>query len=139
MSTTNPTSPTTATAVAMPAVRIESRATLDFYVQAFDAKIVMATPESGDEVHHAELTIDGAMFMCGTPRPDGLEQPRGGSAGYWVLDDPAKVDRFHAQALATGGTSWREPYDAPYGGRHCTVYDPDGTSWSFGTYRPAGI
>ncbi len=141
MSTTNPnhTPIPTATAIAMPAVRITSRATLDFYVRTFDATVVMVTPEAGDEVHHAELTIDGAMFMCGTPRPDGLEQPPGGSAGYWILDDPAKVDRFHAQALAAGGTDERPPYEAGYGGRHCTVRDPDGNSWSFGTYRPAGI
>ncbi len=138
MSTTD-TTPSTTTAVAMPFVPLRSRATLDFYVQAFDATVVLVVPEAGDEVHHGELTIDGAMFMCGTPRPDGLEHGPRGSGGYWVLDDPAKVDRFHAQALAAGGTDERPPHDADYGGRHCTVRDPDGNSWSFGTYRPAGV
>ncbi|MCW2996822.1 MAG: glyoxalase [Solirubrobacterales bacterium] len=130
---------TTTTAIAIPALRIGSRATLQFYVDAFGAKVVFVTPESGDEVHHAELTIGGAMFMCGTGQENGVEQEPGGSSSYWVVDDVDTIDALYAQAIAAGAVGERAPYDADYGGRHFTVRDPDGNLWSFGTYRPAGI
>jgi uncharacterized glyoxalase superfamily protein PhnB len=79
------------------------------------------------------------MFMCGTGREGGLEQPAGGTSTYWVLDEDAEVDALHARAVAAGAEDVRAPYDAEYGGRHMTVRDPDGNSWSFGTYRPAGV
>ncbi len=126
-------------AIAMPAVRITTRATIDFYVDAFGAQLVMVTPDEGPEVRHAELTIDGAMFMCGTGREEGLDQKPGHSSSYWVLEKDADVDAIHRRALDRGATEVFAPYDADYGGRHATVRDPDGNAWSFGTYRPAGI
>lgn len=125
-------------AVAIPALRISSRATVEFYERALGAQLVFITPDSGDEVHHAELTIGGALFMCGSGQEDGVDQPLGGSSTYWVLDAGAEVDALFQHATAAGAEVERAPYDAEYGGRHCTLRDPDGNLWSFGTYRPAG-
>jgi uncharacterized glyoxalase superfamily protein PhnB len=127
------------TAIAIPALRIGSRETVHFYEAAFGARVAAIHPDSGDTVHHAELTIGGAMFMCGTGQEGGLEQEPGGSAIYWVLQAGPEVDAIYQQAIAAGATDERAPYDADYGGRHCTVRDPDGNSWSFGTYRPEGL
>ncbi len=119
----------------IPAIRISSRDTISFYERAFGATTVMV---SGD-VDHAELTIGGAMFMCGSGREGGLEQPAGGSSTYWVLGEDHEVDAIYERAVAAGATSLFEPYDADYGGRHATVSDPDGNTWSFGTYRPEAM
>ncbi|WP_354700192.1 hypothetical protein DSM112329_00456 [Paraconexibacter sp. AEG42_29] len=129
----------TTTAVAIPALRISSRETMHFYEAAFGAVVVAAYPDSGDSVDHAELTIGGAMFMCGTGQEDGVDQPLGGSSIYWVVQAGPEVDALYQQAIAAGATDERAPYDADYGGRHFSVRDPDGNSWSFGTYRPAGV
>lgn len=59
-----------------PCLRISSRATIDWYVDALGFELVAAYPDSGDGVE--------------------------------------------------------------YGGRHCSVRDPDGNLWSFGSYRGEG-
>jgi uncharacterized glyoxalase superfamily protein PhnB len=123
----------------IPAIRISNRDTIAFYEQAFGAQVASLHPETGDNVDHAELTIDGAMFMCGTGREGSLDQPAGGSSTYWVLDADDQVDAMHARALEAGATELFAPYDADYGGRHATVRDPDGNAWSFGTYRPEAM
>jgi uncharacterized glyoxalase superfamily protein PhnB len=127
------------TVIAIPALRVTSRDAIDFYVRAFGAEPVAVYPPDGDSIDHAELTIGGAMFMCGTEREDGIGQRPGGSSIYWVLDEDAEVDALHARAVAAGAPSEREPYDADYGGRHATLRDLDGNFWSFGTYRPEGV
>jgi uncharacterized glyoxalase superfamily protein PhnB len=123
----------------IPAIRISSRDTIAFYAKAFGAKAAMVAPADGDQVDHAELTIEGAMFMCGTGREGSLDQPVGGSSTYWVLDEDGQVDAMHDQAVAAGATSLFAPYEADYGGRHATVRDPDGNAFSFGTYRPEAM
>lgn len=129
------TTTTITTAIAVPSMRISSRDTLRFYEAAFGASVDFVTPESGEEVHHAQISIGGAMFMCGTGQEDGLSVEAGKGSSYWIVDSPAEIDALHAQAMAAGATDERAPYDADYGGRHCTVRDPDGNAWSFGTYR----
>lgn len=129
------TTTTITTAIAVPALRITSRATIDFYVSAFGARADFVTPESGDEVHHAQISIGGAMFMCGTGQEGGVHQDAGKGSIYWIVDRPEDVDALYAQAIAAGASDERAPYDADYGGRHFTVRDPDGNSFSFGTYR----
>lgn len=39
---------------------------------------------------------------------------------------PRDVDRLLERATAAGGTVVLEPFDAPWGARHCRVLDPDG-------------
>jgi uncharacterized glyoxalase superfamily protein PhnB len=39
---------------------------------------------------------------------------------------PRDVDRIFERAAAAGGTVVLEPFDAPWGARHCRVLDPDG-------------
>lgn len=127
------------TATVIPVLRIGSRETVHFYEAAFGARLDALHPESGDRVDHAELSIGGAPFMCGTGQDGGLDQEPGGSSTYWVLQAGPEVDAIYQQALAAGATDERAPYDADYGGRHCTLRDPDGNSWSFGTYRPQAL
>lgn len=53
---------------------------------------------------------------------------------YCVVDRDAQVDEVHAAAVAAGGTSLDEPHDEDYGGRVCSVRDPEGNELSFGSY-----
>ena len=39
---------------------------------------------------------------------------------------PGDVDRAFERVVAAGGTVVLEPFDAPWGARHCRVLDPDG-------------
>lgn len=59
----------------------------------------------------------------------------GRAQAYLVLPADADVDRVHAQALAHGATTVREPADMDYGGRGSTVADAEGNQWSLGSYR----
>ena len=52
---------------------------------------------------------------------------------YIYVADP---DAHHARAKAAGARILREPMDQDYGSREYSASDPEGYSWSFGTYRP---
>jgi uncharacterized glyoxalase superfamily protein PhnB len=124
------------TAFVIPTTRVSSRSTIDFWTEAFGLELLAIYPEDTvDVVAHAELRLGDGYVMAGTQREEGLRQPVGGASMYWVLDDAPEVDAIHARAVAAGAESVRAPHDADYGGRHCTLRDPDGHEWSFGTYR----
>jgi uncharacterized glyoxalase superfamily protein PhnB len=46
------------------------------------------------------------------------------------------ADAAHARAVAAGATIIRPLQDTPYGSREFAVKDPEGHSWSAGTYDP---
>jgi uncharacterized glyoxalase superfamily protein PhnB len=127
-------------AFVIPTTRVSSRATIEFWIEAFGLELLAIYPEdaSHDVVDHAELRLGDGRLMAGTPREDGPQQTIGGTSLYWVLDDEAAVDDVYARAVAAGAVSVLAPYDADYGGHHCSLRDPDGHAWSFGTYRGQG-
>ncbi len=90
--------------------------------------------EDGDLVVHSEmLWPEGGRVMISSARP---EDPHftaavGGSMLYVITDEP---DEVHARAEAAGATFTRPLEDADYGSRGFSVLDPEGNSWSFGTY-----
>ncbi len=93
-------------------------------------------------VAHAELTLGGGMIMLGSARDDeygrGFKTPGelGGvetRSSYLVAAD---VDAVYARAQAAGATIVRPLKDTGYGSREFTVKDPEGHSWSVGTYDP---
>ena len=91
--------------------------------------------ESG-AVEHAEVTLGSATVMLGTAgvgREPFSSLPAGGALISCAVDD---VDALHDRARAAGADIPLEPTDTDYGSRDCTVRDPEGNLWSFGTYRP---
>ncbi|MFL5780662.1 MAG: VOC family protein [Thermoleophilaceae bacterium] len=99
-----------------------------------------AVYEEGDRIVHAEITYGNGMFMVGSTgdEPEAARTPRqlgGESTGgmYVVVDD---VDAHCAQARAAGAEIVREPEEQDYGSRDYSARDPEGHTWSFGTYRP---
>lgn len=96
----------------------------------------------GGEINHAELALGGGMIMLGSMKED--EQGRrfkapgelGGvetRSAYIVVPD---ADAVYARAQAAGATIVRPLQDMDYGSREFTVNDPEGHSWSVGTYDP---
>ncbi len=87
-------------------------------------------------VVHAEMTFGSAVIMLSTAGR-GREPFRniraGGALVYIALDE---VDSLYERAREAGGDIALEPTDTDYGSRDFTVRDPEGTLWSFGTYRP---
>jgi catechol 2,3-dioxygenase-like lactoylglutathione lyase family enzyme len=58
------------------------------------------------------------------------QPPTGGHriAFAFQFDSPAEVDAKHAEVVAAGGESLREPWDAFWGQRYASVLDPDGNA-----------
>ncbi|WP_121258664.1 VOC family protein [Nocardioides ferulae] len=91
-------------------------------------------PEDPDVVVHAEwLWPEGGGVMFGSERPEGAVTNVGGSAVYLVTEDP---DAAFDRAVTAGATVVRGMVDQDYGGRGGSVVDPEGNSWSFGSYQP---
>jgi uncharacterized glyoxalase superfamily protein PhnB len=93
-------------------------------------------------IAHAELELGGGMIMLGSARDDeygrNFKAPAelGGvetRSTYIVLAD---VDGAYARVQASGSTVMRPLKDTGYGSREFTVKDPEGHSWSVGTYDP---
>jgi uncharacterized glyoxalase superfamily protein PhnB len=77
----------------------------------------------------------GVMFGSADPHDASRVESAGRAQCYCVTETDEDVDRIHAQAVAAGATSVRPPEDQDYGGRGCTLRDPEGNLWSFGSYR----
>ena len=98
----------------------------------------------GDDrtIAHAELTLGGGMIMLGSVKDDeygrGFKSPEemGGvetRSAYIVV---ANADEIHARAVAAGAPIIRPLQGTPYGSREFAMKDPEGHSWSVGTYNP---
>jgi uncharacterized glyoxalase superfamily protein PhnB len=93
-------------------------------------------------IDHAELTLGNGMIMLGSGKDDeygkGFKSPAdlGGvetRSCYIVVPD---ADAAYARAVAAGAIVVRPLQDTPYGSREFGVKDPEGHSWSAGTYDP---
>lgn len=99
----------------------------------FVQKAVYASEQDPDQVVHAQYDWpSGGGIMFGSAAADSTTV--GTARCYCVTATEADVDRIHEIALASGGRSVRAPVDMDYGGRGCTVADPEGNQFSFGSY-----
>jgi uncharacterized glyoxalase superfamily protein PhnB len=118
-----------------PALRARNApALIAFLVEAFGFESVVVHGD-GDVVHHAELSwpLGGGIMLGSVREPaDGKSMATGVASCYIVTDDP---DALCARARAAGATIVRELTDTDYGSREFGALDPEGNTWSFGTYR----
>jgi uncharacterized glyoxalase superfamily protein PhnB len=93
-------------------------------------------------VGHAELKLAGGMIMLGSQKDDELGRnfkspsETGGIETRGVYIVVPDADAVHARAVAAGAPIVRPLQDTPYGSREFSVKDPEGHSWSVGTYDP---
>jgi uncharacterized glyoxalase superfamily protein PhnB len=127
----------------MPALRYnDAPAAMDWLCQVFGFERHAVHEGPDGSIAHAELALGGGMIMMGSARDDtygrGFRAPGelGGvetRSAYIVVAD---VDAVYARAQAAGAVVVRPLRDTGYGSREFTVKDPEGHSWSVGTYDP---
>jgi len=126
----------------MPALRYkDAPAAIDWLcsVFGFARHAVYAQPDGS--IGHAELTLGGGMIMLGSEKNDeygrNFRSPTELGAetrsAYIVVPD---ADAVYARAQAAGAIVVRPLQDTGYGSREFAVKDPEGHSWSVGTYDP---
>ncbi len=126
----------------MPTMRYkDAPAAIEWLVKVFgfEKHAVYANPDG--TIAHAELTLGGGMIMLGSARDDeygrGFKAP--GELGvetrgaYIVVAD---ADAVYARAQAAGAAVVRPLQNTDYGSREFSVKDPEGHTWSVGTYDP---
>lgn len=101
---------------------------------AFYRRLGLDIPPDADAAPHVEVPLPGGLRLAfdtiDTIRSfdPGWEPPAGGHriALAFGCDDPADVDRVHAEMVAAGYESHLEPWDAFWGQRYAVLHDPDG-------------
>ncbi|MGB8260015.1 MAG: VOC family protein [Terracidiphilus sp.] len=127
----------------IPALRYaDAKAAIEWLcrVLGFARRHVYEAPDG--TIAHAELTLGSGMIMLGSQKDDeyGRHFVSPAEAGgretrsvYLVVSDAEAV---WARAQAAGAEIVRPIQKTPYGSREFTVKDPEGHSWSVGTYNP---
>lgn len=108
---------------------------LSFYERAFGATETMRIADPSGVIGHAELTVDGVVFMLSDEFADfGCLSPTtlGGSSSSLTLyvED---VDAAAARAVEAGARLTRPIKDEFYGERVAHLVDPFGHKWSLHT------
>jgi catechol 2,3-dioxygenase-like lactoylglutathione lyase family enzyme len=101
---------------------------------AFYRRLGLEFPAGADGEGHVEATLPGGLrLMFDTVEVirsfDASWQPPTGGHRIslaFLCDGPADVDKVHADLVAAGYRSHLAPFDAFWGQRYATVYDPDG-------------
>jgi len=127
----------------MPAMRYkDARAAIDWLCSVLGFTKHAAYEGPDGKIMHAELALGGGMIMLGEARDDeygkGFKTPAelGGMETRSTYIVVADADAVYARAQAAGATIVRAIKDTDYGSREFTVKDPEGNSWSVGTYDP---
>ena len=135
--------PVTSPSTIIPTMRYRNApAAIDWLCQVLGFARHAVYPGPDNTIGHAELTLGGGMIMLGSYKDDaygrGFKSPEdvGGfetRSAYVIVPD---ADAVYAKVKAAGGTIVREIQNTDYGSREFTVKDPEGHSWSVGTYNP---
>lgn len=85
----------------------------------------------GNQIHHAELTLDGeGMVMLGSVRKD---MPAAKGSMNLIVKD---ADAIYKRAVKKKAKILIPIEDKPYGGRGFACEDFEGNTWHIGTYDP---
>jgi uncharacterized glyoxalase superfamily protein PhnB len=121
-----------------PALRYRNAlAAIRWIESAFGFASESVHPNADGTIAHAEIRCGADLVMVGSLPKEGedrLTGPSGHASLYVAVDD---TGRYFEGAKTAGATVVQAPHDTFYGSRgDCTVIDPEGHWWSFGTYRP---
>lgn len=119
-----------------------AQAAIEWLCKVFGFERHAVYEDQNGSIGHAELTLGGGMIMLGSGKDDeygkGFRSPLDldgveTRSVYIVVPD---ADAAYARAVAAGAKVIRPLQDTPYGSREFAVKDPEGHSWSAGTYDP---
>lgn len=118
-----------------PYLRVRSAAeAIAFYTEVFGAKERFRLTEPSGRIGHCELELGKIILMLSDEYPEynilGPQAP--GATGCLIHLHVDNADALAAKAVAAGATLVREPKDAFYGERSCTIRDPFGHEWMLG-------
>jgi uncharacterized glyoxalase superfamily protein PhnB len=134
---------TSSRSTVMPTLRYrDAPAAIDWLCNVLGFSKHAVYPGPGNTIGHAELTLNGGMIMLGSEKDDaygkGFKSP--GELGnvetrssYVVVKEAEAV--WH-RAQADGAQVVRPLQATDYGSHEFTIKDPEGHSWSVGTYDP---
>jgi len=130
----------------IPALRYrDAAAAIDWFCKVFGFQRHAVHEGPNGTIAHAELKLGGGMIMLGSTKNDdygrNFKSPAelGGietRSAYIVVED---ADAAFARAQAAGAEIVRPLENTNYGSREFAVKDPEGHSWSAGTYNPWAV
>ncbi|MBS4101391.1 VOC family protein, partial [Tsukamurella paurometabola] len=99
----------------------------------FEDGILVEGDGDGEVVHSEMLWPDGGRVMIHSAgkQDKTFSAPTGSGNLYVVVTDP---DAVYARATDLGARLVRDMREEDYGSRGFSVADPEGNTWSFGTY-----
>ncbi|AUH67693.1 MULTISPECIES: VOC family protein [Gordonia] len=99
----------------------------------FEPGILVEGDGDGEVLHSEMLWPDGGRVMVHSAckKDTTFSTPVGSASLYVVVTDP---DAVYAKATAIGARLVRDMAEEDYGSRGFSVADPEGNTWSFGTY-----
>jgi len=115
----------------------DAASAIDYYKQAFKAKVLMCLSESSGKARHAAIKIGVSRMMLAGEYPEMGSRGRhsfGGSPGSILLyvDD---CDEIFNRAIARGAKIVKPISDQFYGDRAGTLEDPFGHVWTIATHK----
>ena len=130
----------------IPALRYrDAAAAIDWFCKVFGFQRHAVHEGPNGTIAHAELKLGGGLIMLGSSKNDDygryFKSPAelGGietRSAYIVVED---ADAAFARAQAAGAEIVRPLENTNYGSREFAVKDPEGHSWSAGTYNPWAV
>ncbi len=127
----------------MPTMRYRNaHAAIEWFCQVLGFERHAVYPGPDNSIGHAELTLGGGMIMLGSCKDDAYGHRFRSPADVGDMETRsayvivADADAAYARAEAAGGSIIREIQNTDYGSREFAVKDPEGHSWSVGTYNP---
>jgi catechol 2,3-dioxygenase-like lactoylglutathione lyase family enzyme len=100
---------------------------------AFYRELGLDIPAEQDTAPHAEAVLPGGIRLMfdsyaslAELDPEWTPAPEGAGGLAFLCDDPAEVDKVHAELVKAGHESYKEPWDAVWGQRYAQIKDPDG-------------
>ncbi len=100
---------------------------------AFYRRLGLDLPSAADQQGHVEVTLPGGIRLAWDTIEvvrsfSDYDVPRGGARMSLAFrcQRPDEVDKRHRELVEAGYRSHVEPFDAFWGQRYATVFDPDG-------------
>ncbi|QYN16789.1 VOC family protein [Amycolatopsis sp. DSM 110486] len=124
-----------------PALRYDDApAAVRFLVDVLGFEETLVVPGGAERaIGHAELRWpEGGAVMLGStggPADEVHDAMKPGTGAVYVVSD--HVDAIHARVRAAGADITLDLHDTDYGSHTFSLRDPEGNSWTIGTYRGA--
>jgi len=115
----------------------DAASAIDYYKEAFKAKVLMCLSEPNGKVGHAEIKIGDSRIMLADEYPEtGSRGPQSfGGSPVSILLYVEDCDEIFNRAIARGAKIIKPMSDQFYGDRAGTLEDPFGHTWTVATHK----